>query len=413
MAEAIFYSILAKIQGCNESTFTYKSCKLDFPGWKILSKQKEDCKNDLNGSNEYSYLLNIQENIILPYKKITSNISFKNNKLHYTEARLVQILEEKGIGRPSTFSSILDKIQERGYVKKENIVGKTILCKEFELVKDEISETEIQREFGNEKNKLIIQPLGILVIQFLDKYFHSLFDYTYTKNMEEQLDEVAKGKIEWYEICKDCDKEIEEKMSFLKDSKEKKVEIKIDENHFYIIGKYGPTIKYIDPIDCKQVSFKTAKKDLDLLLLREGKYTLEEIIEEKACIKNKNVGELGTTYQNKNLQIKKGKFGLYVIYGDNKTRNLKEFGNRPLESIRVEEVIKLLEQEQGRESDIIREISNNIKIRKSNKNSDYIFFKTIKMKKPQFFSLNSFPHDYRTCDLETLKQWIKDTHGIY
>ena len=64
------------------------------------------------------------------------------------------------------------------------------------------------------------------------------------------------------------------------------------------------------------------------------------------------------------LQIKKGKFGLYLLIGDDKTRNLKELGNRPLESIRYEEVIKLLEEEG--ESDIIREISDNIKIRKSN-----------------------------------------------
>ena len=52
---------------------------------------------------------------------MTSKVSIKGSKSHYTEARLVQLLEEKGIGRPSTFSSLVDKIQERGYVKKEDL----------------------------------------------------------------------------------------------------------------------------------------------------------------------------------------------------------------------------------------------------------------------------------------------------
>ena len=46
--------------------------------------------------------------------------------MHFTEAKLVQLLEEKGIGRPSTFSSLIDKIQERNYVKKDNVEGKNL-----------------------------------------------------------------------------------------------------------------------------------------------------------------------------------------------------------------------------------------------------------------------------------------------
>ena len=49
----------------------------------------------------------------------------KDLKTHYTEAKLVQLLEQNGIGRPSTFSSLVDKIQERNYVKKDNVKGKT------------------------------------------------------------------------------------------------------------------------------------------------------------------------------------------------------------------------------------------------------------------------------------------------
>ena len=68
----------------------------------------------------------IKQHSIIPYKKICAKVTIKGSKLHYTEARLVQLLEEKGIGRPSTFSSLVDKIQERGYVKKEDVKGKEI-----------------------------------------------------------------------------------------------------------------------------------------------------------------------------------------------------------------------------------------------------------------------------------------------
>ena len=122
----------------------------------------------------------LKNNTVIDYKKVTSKATLKSLKSHYTEAKLVQLLEEKGIGRPSTFSSLVDKIQERGYVKKEDIKGKEVLCKDFELENGEIFELETKREFGNEKSKLVIQPLGTIVMEFLDKHFTSLFNYQYT-----------------------------------------------------------------------------------------------------------------------------------------------------------------------------------------------------------------------------------------
>ena len=253
MTSASFHSVTANISSFQDTKFVYTSELIDFPGWKIVAK-KYSTEN-----KEYQYLQQIKQNSIIPYKKICARVSIKGSKPHYTEARLVQLLEEKGIGRPSTFSSLVDKIQERGYVKKEDIKGKELICKDYELENDEICEIETKREFGNEKGKLVLQPLGRVVMEFLEKHFDDLFNYNYTSLMEDALDKIAKGEYIWHELCNKCNKEIETLVDGLKD--ETKIEIKIDENNTYMIGKYGPVIKCVEEVDGKEeIKFKPIKK---------------------------------------------------------------------------------------------------------------------------------------------------------
>jgi DNA topoisomerase-1 len=126
-------------------------------------------------NKEYQQLLTIPENTIVKYNKINAKVTITNSKQHYTEAKLIQLLEDKGIGRPSTYSMIVDKIQDREYVKKEDVKGKEIDCKDFELSETTIQESISTREFGNEKNKLVITQLGIITIEFLITHFNKLF----------------------------------------------------------------------------------------------------------------------------------------------------------------------------------------------------------------------------------------------
>jgi DNA topoisomerase-1 len=405
MAPAIFFSITASISAFQDTKFTYTSELIDFPGWKIVSKKYV---NEIKPENkEYQYLQQIKQNTEILYKKMCAKVFIKGSKQHYTEARLVQLLEERGIGRPSTFSSLVDKIQERGYVKKEDVKGKELVCKDYELSNGEIFEIENKREFGNEKGKLVIQPLGIIVIEFIDKHFSGLFNYSYTKDMEDELDKIAKGDAIWYNLCDTCNKQIDILVDGLKD--ESKIEVKLDDHNTYMIGKYGPVIKCVEEVNgIEQINFKAIKKDIDIHKIENGDYnqSIEEIIDKNVIKKRYILGQ----YEGKEVVLQKGKFGLYITW-DKNSKTLKELGNRPMENITFEEVKKYLEEG----SNLIREINPSISIRKGSK-GDYIFYKTAKMKKPQFFDIKPFNNDtksdYKICNMTILKSWLKEKYDI-
>lgn len=400
MVPASYYSIMANISAPLGMKYNYTSELIDFPGWKIV-------ENKFSRENkEYQYLQTIKKDAVIPYKKITSKVTIKGSKMHYTEAKLVQLLEEKGIGRPSTFSALVDKIQERGYVKKDDIKGKEIVCKDFELENGEIFEVETKREFGNEKSKLIIQPLGIIVMEFLDKHFNSLFNYQYTSLMESALDKISKGELIWFEVCASCNNEVDLLVNNIKI--ETKLEFQIDDNNTYMIGKYGPVIKCVEEKDGKEeVTFKSIKKDLDLNKIENGEYDITEMLDTS---KQHNSQYILGQYQGKDVILRKGKFGLYVTWGDN-SRNLKELGNRPIENITFEEVKEILDKG----SNLVRDINTSLSIRKGPK-GDYLFYKTSKMKKPIFHDIKSFiietKEDYKICDLTILKSWIEEKYNI-
>ena len=401
MTPASFYSVTANITAPKNTKYSFITELIDFPGWKIV-------ENKFSRENkDYQYLQTVKKDVPIAYKKIYSKVSLKGSKSHYTEARLVQLLEERGIGRPSTFSSLVDKIQERGYVKKEDVKGKEVVCRDFELENGEICEDSVKREFGNEKSKLIIQPLGIIVMEFLEKHFDNIFNYDYTSLMEQALDKISKGEIIWHELCSSCNKEVDSLIELVRN--ETKFEFEIDENNTYLIGKYGPVIKCIEEKEDgkEEITFKSVKKDIDVSKLKNGEYDLEDIIETN---KKTNTQYILGQHEGKDLILRKGKFGLYVSWGEN-SKTLKELGNRPIENVTFEEVKEILNNGYG----ILRVINSDLSIRSGQK-GDYIFYKSYKMKKPVFYSIKPFlsetNEDYKKCDINILKSWLFEKYNI-
>ena len=116
------------------------------------------------------------------------------------------------------------------------------------MIEDTITKETSAKEFGNEKNKLVITQLGLITIEFLITHFNKLFDYDYTKLMEDDLDKIALGTKAYYELTSECtslmNTLIESINTNNNDSTKSsetinKLQIALDDKHTYIIGKMG------------------------------------------------------------------------------------------------------------------------------------------------------------------------------
>ena len=365
-------SPVAVVSGSGTPTaceYRYTAEQIIKPGWKLVAGGYD------TEAREYSYFASFASTAaaaasVMPFKRIMTKCSLRNSKSHYTESGLVQLLEKMGIGRPSTFSSLIDKIQERGYVKLQDVRGKSLECREF-TVSDNIdaslnppskrggkyieSKTEV-REIGGESRKLVIQPLGIIVIEFLLAHFAPLFEYEFTKNMENQLDEIATGGMVWHELCYKCWFEVAAQLRELKERGVIKEEIQIDDRHSYIMGKNGPVIRCrvtdddgddgddgADADSDTSVSetthsaekkpkfiFKSVRPDLEYAKIQRGEYSLAYMLGEDggaggggltsssapAPISVAGGGRLMGQYQGQDVIIKSGKYGAYVTWGN-------------------------------------------------------------------------------------------------
>lgn len=406
MSNACYNQLNVSISAPHDSHYKYSALENTFLGWKIVNNNTEE--------KHYHYLKNIKEGTI-DYKKIICKETLKDLKSHYSEAHLVQLLEQKGIGRPSTFSSLLEKIQERNYVKKEHIQGKKINSTDYTLIEDIITKETSAKEFGNEKNKLVITQLGIITIEFLITHFNKLFDYEYTKLMEDDLDAIALGAKAYYDVCDECTSLMKTlidrsnlNVNSINSNKTKcdKLQIALDDKHTYIIGKNGPTLKYTK--EDGTLGFYGVKKNIDIDLLKAGHYSLEDVLESS----QESIKNLGL-YKEQPVYLKYGSYGYYLECTNVRKSLVSVKINVPFKELTLEDAITILESCDPASNSLVRHISSSLSIRKG-KYGDYIFYKSETMKKPKFLKLDGFNHEggYLTCSLDTLKLWIKEKYGI-
>lgn len=120
---------------------------------------------------------------------------FARPPARYTEGSLVKKLEDLGIGRPSTYATIIDTVQTRGYVIKGESEGTPRDVITLNLAGSDLTREVIQEKTGSDKGKLVPTPSGELIADFLANHFEQVVNYDFTANVEEEFDLIATNKL--------------------------------------------------------------------------------------------------------------------------------------------------------------------------------------------------------------------------
>lgn len=121
---------------------------------------------------------------------------FARPPARYTEGSLVKKLEELGIGRPSTYATIINTVQVRGYAEKGESEGTPRDVIALTLKDKAVERAVIQENTGSDRGKLIPTPSGQVLNDFLNKHFDQIVDYGFTSDVEQEFDDIAEGKLE-------------------------------------------------------------------------------------------------------------------------------------------------------------------------------------------------------------------------
>jgi DNA topoisomerase-1 len=409
-----------------------------FMGWEIFNQRsfissidKFECnksklfKNTIQTNNNYYFIKSYASNTEIKCKKIVSQEKLDNNILHLTEAKLINMLEGLGIGRPSTYSSLVEKIQDRGYVIKQDYPGidKVCNCFNLDLLSSELTITndKITKTFGAEKNKLCITSLGYIVIYFLSTNYNELFNYEYTKNMEIDIDLISSGDKNKIEVCGACNNQINNLILNKSQTYPQKFAIRVDDKYSLIIGKYGLVIKQNIGNNFYQVKNIT---NLDIKKIYNNEYLKDDLMDPIMYIENGEENDeekeeindgglyIGMHKENR-IVLKQGKYGYYTTF-NGVNISLSKLGKRPMENIKLDEIINIIITK----NNYIRTINDYISIREGKgKLGNYIYYKTENMKKPMFLTLKKFTKYCKIsniddnicpykCDKEIIINWV-------
>ena len=280
----------------------------------------------------------------LAVEGITATERFTQQPPRYTEGSLVKKMEELGIGRPATYATTISTIQSREYIERGEREG---VRRDYTVLHADpagniTSETHSEMT-GAEKGKLIPTDIGVVVNEFLTRYFPEILDYNFTARVEEQFDDIAEGKLPWSgEMRTFYDRfhpRVDEAMNMRlehkvgerilgKDDKGRPVSVKI--------GRFGPLVQIGDADSDEKPQFASLLKGQSM-----SDITLEEAL--KLFEFPRSLGE----YEGKDVTVAIGRFGPYVRH-DGKFVSIPK--NMAPAAVTLDEAIALINEKRSREA---------------------------------------------------------------
>lgn len=294
MAEARKLSITAKIDA-GECRFSATGVRILFPGFlRVYVEGKDDPEAALDDREVFLPPLAAGDRVVL--QDLAQQSHETKPPARFTEASLVQRLEKEGIGRPSTYASIISTLFERSYIRR---VG-AALAPTF---------------------------TGFAVVQLLENHFSELIDYSFTSDMEESLDDIAVGAkqrtsylTEFYSGPEGLASKVAEREDRIKPDESRAVRLpQLEKVHAIRIGKYGPYVIHHDTVDGEEQEIHTSiPEELSPADIREE--DILELIE----IQKKGPEPLGTHPETgEPIYCLTGRYGPYVQLGEKTEENPK------------------------------------------------------------------------------------------
>jgi len=269
-----------------------------FDGYlKLYQETKEEDEKKEDNEDDENILPDVNNGDALIINKILDEQHFTNPPPRYSEASLVKKLEELGIGRPSTYASIISVLSTRNYVELIN-------------------------------KKFIPTDRGKLITAFLDKLFNKYVDYNFTANLEDNLDEITSGKIKWIDVLSQFWEQFNINVNEVKELRTRAILDMLNESLADIIfdkdesgsverkcqcggelslkvGRFGAFIGCANYPECKFTRPLSKIKAAQETFMSEPK-------------------EIGETDDGKKITLKKGRFGPYLQVG-NEEKEMKNF----------------------------------------------------------------------------------------
>ena len=344
MADALIEKTTAEIKLNNSSThhFVATGEVVKFDGFLKVYRESND--DDDTTQEEFSHVLPpLSKGQTLERQEITSTERFSQGPVRYTEASLVHKLEELGIGRPSTYAPTISTIQQRDYVQKGDKKGEERSYEVVTLKGSKIEKKTRKEMAGSDKGKLLPTDIGMVVNDFLMKYFPDIMDYNFTARVEQEFDHIAEGDEGWTEMLKDFYKKFEPAVEKTMNARS---EHKVGERQLgndpksgrpvaVKIGRFGPVVQIGTADDNEKPLFAQLPADKSMETI-----SLEEALELFKL--PRTVGEL----EGEPVIIGAGRFGPYVMH--NKLYVSLPKTENPL-TVTLETAVQLIKEKQEQE----------------------------------------------------------------
>ena len=259
----------------------------------------------------------------------------------FNEATLVKRMEELGIGRPSTYATIIETIQKVKYVERGSIAGTKRETSTLVLKNGLVTEKKKQEMYGAETQRLLPTDLGFITNDFLVANFPEILSYDFTAHEEQQFDRIAEGRADWIETVDTFYKKFHPMITTIPSGK---IEGRLLGNDpetglpvYAKISKIGPCVQLGDATQDKP-RFASLQKGQSVFTI-----TLKEALDLFKTALPYTLGE----YEGKTILIGEGKYGHYVRYAGAFISIPR--GIDPL-SITMEQALELIaEKQQGSE----------------------------------------------------------------